>query len=109
MMLISFLEEKVKLRRLFFEDQCKDCQKRLGVDDLVNIKPGMSAYCNECGIRAKKVRKRKDDEEAILNNNGIAVDQNMFNVSRQMPDRGHDIKRGTAGWVMGDLSPGRSF
>lgn len=95
----------MKLQRLFSESNCKECQNVLKSVDYLKSKD----LCRQCGLKVKKAQRLKDEEAANKADTENAVSMNLFNVSRQMPDRGHDAKRGTAGWVMGGVSPGRSF
>ena len=96
----------VKLQQLhLFEERCLDCRERLAVDD---ISPH-DKRCSKCRTKIDKKNGREDAEERNTSERVKSVNANLQNVSQQMPDRGHDQKRGTAGWLMGEPSPGRSF
>ena len=60
-------------------------------------------------MRYDKKKKREREEEVNTNNRLSAANNNLLDVSMQMPDRGYDKDRGTPGWLMGEPSPGRSF
>jgi predicted amidophosphoribosyltransferase len=95
---------KLQLLHLF-EEKCQNCHKRLTFGD---ISPH-DKRCSSCRRKLEKKHDRKDAEEQNTADRLTAADGNLLNVSQQMPDRGHDQKRGTAGWLMGEPSPGRSF
>ena len=96
----------VKLQQLhLFEERCQSCRKRLAIDD---ISPH-DKRCRECRRKLDKKHASEEAEEQNTKDRVGSSDENLRNVSQQMPDRGHDQKRGTAGWLMGEPSPGRSF
>ena len=77
--------------------------------DLIATKPGRKKLCASCYLRSKKKNKSERDEDLNNRDRSRAHNMNLFHVSQQMPDRGYDKDRGTAGWIMGEPSPGRSF
>ena len=96
----------MKLQQLhLFEERCQDCRQRLAVDD---ISPH-DKRCSKCRTKLEKKHGREDAEERNTSERAKNANDNLLDVSRQMPDRGHDQKRGTAGFLMGEPSPGRSF
>ncbi len=59
--------------------------------------------------RDKKKKERQKREEQQEKEQQERFELNKFFASKMMANRGHDEQRGTAGHVMGDPSPGRSF
>ncbi len=51
----------------------------------------------------------EDEEDDNNQERKRSFEDNLFFMSKTMPDRGHDINRGTHGWLMGEPSPGRSL
>lgn len=92
-----------------FEVLCRGCSKELNTSDIRSVKPFGRIYCDRCFSKKQKKSKIDSQEENQKEDREGDHEANLFYVSQQMPDRGHDIKRGTAGWVMGSPSPGRSF
>lgn len=87
------------------EERCQECDRLLKAGDI----SAHDKKCRKCRLRLRKKRNQTESEEQNKRDREAAAETNLFFVSQQMPDRGHDQKRGTAGWVMGEPSPGRSF
>lgn len=92
-----------------FETFCKSCQKEINTSNIKGVKPFGRIYCNKCFLKNQKKTRLKSQEENNKEDREGDYIANLFYVSQQMPDRGHDAERGTSGWIMGSPSPGRSF